>query len=570
MAKAEDVRALEADCPWQEPDFRAGLAALSSSTALASRQYAADARVLARLAGQVPRCAWDETGATPWTSFRQEIAVARRTSSPAAASEIRAAVRLVGVLPHTLHLLEDGRLTVLRARTFVDELDILDDELAGQIDADHADTISRLAPWRIKHTVRRAALTLDPDVSVQRRAAATARRSVSFTPHADGQADVFLTGPAVPLTRWYTTLDNRARTLRSAGDPRTLDALRFDLATSTFPCTSHPPTDRTTTASPATPPPPTTAAAAAATTTEATATAPCTPAADTDTPTGTDQTNNHVADDDVAAAGLRLSGVEAADTDCRRSRPVQANIVIPVETALGLSNEPAWLDGYGWLDAPTSRELLLDAELRQVCTQTGTGQLVDVHPTHRRPAPTPEGVRQSLLDMLTADLVLSDLPWRTEPQHDPSDALRTFTTLRDRGCDGPTQPSTPAPRCQLDHDQPHPHGPTAAWNLITRATRTHQLKHYGWTPVRTPTGTLWTSPAGQLVDVPHQHQPPPGVDPDPHGRALTLPDPRALHDTDRYQLTPPTDDDLPPWLPPTEHPPPTTWTCLGHDNDAPF
>ena len=53
--------------------------------------------------------------------------------------------------------------------------------------------------------------------------------------------------------------------------------------------------------------------------------------------------------------------------DCRMSRPVQAVIVVPVETALGLSNEPAWLDGYGWLDAPSSRLLLLDAALRRMC-----------------------------------------------------------------------------------------------------------------------------------------------------------------------------------------------------------
>ena len=45
--------------------------------------------------------------------------------------------------------------------------------------------------------------------------------------------------------RWFGTLDQQARTLKQAGDPRTLDALRYDLATSTFPCTTHAPADPT-------------------------------------------------------------------------------------------------------------------------------------------------------------------------------------------------------------------------------------------------------------------------------------------------------------------------------------
>ena len=31
---------------------------------------------------------------------------------------------------------------------------------------------------------------------------------------------------------------------------------------------------------------------------------------------------------------------------------------------------------------------------------------------------------------------------------------------------------------------------TAAWNLLSRSRRTHQLKHYGWTPIRTADTTI--------------------------------------------------------------------------------
>ncbi len=102
-----------------------------------------------------------------------------------------------------------------------------------------------LPTWRIEDEVRKAALRLDPDSAAQRTAAKNAGRGVELHPTHDDQAWVGLSGPAVPLTRWYTTLDAKARALKAAGDPRTLDALRFDLATSTYPCDTHSPADPT-------------------------------------------------------------------------------------------------------------------------------------------------------------------------------------------------------------------------------------------------------------------------------------------------------------------------------------
>jgi len=525
MAERNAVRALEALTPWDRPAFRADLARLSDSVADAARAFAADVQVLSRLASQVPRCAHDESGGTPWTSFRQEVAVARQVSGQAAAADLRIALRLTSVLPHTLHLLEAGRMTVQRARAFVTELEVLDDELAGQLDCDLAELVARLAVWRIRDEVRRAALALDPDTAALRKAAATAQRDVVLEPMSDGQACVLITGPAVPLTRWYATLDARARALRQAGDPRNLSALRFDLATSTFPCLTHPPADSSTQ-----------------------------PAA---------------AVLENAAAGLRLSEVEAASVDCRMSRPVQAIIHVPVETALGLSNEPAWLDGYGWLDAPSSRLLLPDAELRQLSADRSSGQVLELAARDVRPPPTPAGVRQVLLDMVTAPTEPSDVGWRTEAEHDPSGPLCDLVRLRDRSCDGPTQPRSRASTCDLDHDRPYPVGPTAAWNLVSRSRRTHQLKHYGWTPIRTATATIWTSPAGQVVEVPRHTRPAPGVDADRTSRRAALPDPGALAAVDTDQLTPIDPDERRPWLPPQERAPRTEWAVIDGSDDAP-
>ena len=45
---------------------------------------------------------------------------------------------------------------------------------------------------------------------------------------------------------------------------------------------------------------------------------------------------------------------------------------------------------------------------------------------------------------------------------------------------------------------------------------------------------------------------------------MTLPDPDDLAAVDT-ELTAPTDDDLPPWLPTAERQQPTEWTWLGAD-----
>jgi hypothetical protein len=551
MATAADLRALEAETPWLRAEFQADLAALGQSTAEAARRFAGDMRVLARLVAQVPRCPFDDRGATPWTSFRREVAVARSISDQAAAGEIRTAVRLTSCLGVTLRLLEHGRITVARARTLVDELTPYDDHLASRLDAQLAEKVAGLPAWRIAQEVRRAAAVLDPEAAAVRTAAKNADRSVQLEPLPDDQALVLVHGPAVPLTRWYDTLDGRARALRQTGDPRTLAQLRFDLASSTYPCATHAPADSTA------------PVAGAAVAVDPTAVTPAASEGAAVDPAGADAaaTDPGAA---AAAARLRPNFVDAASTDCRMSRPVQASINVPVETGLGLSNEPAWLDGYGWISAPTARLLLVDAELRRVCTRSGTGELVDLADRDVRPPPTPDGVRQALLDMVTEPIRTSDIGSRVEPDHDPSPPLREFVALRDRFCDGPTGTRVPARRCELDHDTPHPHGPTAAWNLRARSQRTHQLKHYGWTPLRTPTSTLWFSRAGQVIEAPTHTTAPPGVDDADHA---SLPDPDELHELDQHQLTA-SDHGPRPWVPADERL--RTDQRIWFDDEPPF
>jgi hypothetical protein len=480
---AGSVLVLDDFSVFEEPSFRAELAGLVESTREASRRYAADAELIARLAARVPRRAGDERGGTPWTSFLREVAVARRCSDLAASAEVRRAVRLVACHPRALELLWAGELPVARVQALVDALELARPADAREVEADLAQRACALPPWRIRQAATKALLALDADAAAAREAHAARARAVRLSALPDGQAEIAVTGPAVPVVSWFDALTRQARALQAAGDPRGLDALRFDLALG----------------QPTAPAAPTSAGDPAA------AAAPADPA--------------------HAAVPADLAG-PGGISDRRRRRPVQVIVQVPVTTALGLSNEPGWLDGYGWISAPQCRTLLPTAELRQACVDEH-GQLVDLADRPVRPAPTPEAVRDALLTMATDPVPLSDTATDEQPQHDPTPQLARYVQLSDQFCDGPTGTRILAQRCDLDHDRPWPTGPTAAWNLIVRSRRTHALKHRGWTPLRTPDSTLWISPAGQTVLTPRHLHPPPELHP-----TARPPDPAALHQLD--------------------------------------
>lgn len=523
--------------PFADEDWRADLASLADSAREASRTFAADAVLIASLAARIPRFAHDDRGSTHWTSFLREVAVARRITDRAATADVAIAVDLIRRCPTALGLLEEGRLPVAQCRALVEETMHCDDGTARSIDEELAVKACSLATWRVRQEVQRMLVSIDADAAAARAARATADRDVQLTPLRDDQAGVFLSGPAVALTAWFATLDTAARALRAAGDPRTLAQLRFDLAV------AH----GTTCASPVPAPAPAPAPASAPASTPEPAAArmagwdwPWTssPAAPTPAPP---------APSDLTADLTRYS-------DCRLARPVQMLIHVPVTTALGLSNEPGWLEGCGWISAPQVRQLLPVAELRQVCT-TASGQVVDLADRVTRPPPTPGDVRAAVVAMATRPFDITDKTWRTEPRHDPSPSLDRFVAVRDRFCDGPTQPRVRAEACDDDHKQPYPDGPTAAWNLAARARRTHGLKHFGWTDIPTPTGTLWISPAGQLVQVDRYTPPQRPLSPD-----AELPGPDRLHQLEAELLRELGPDELPPLVPPrgpaSDDPPP--------------
>ena len=78
-----------------------------------------------------------------------------------------------------------------------------------------------------------------------------------------------------------------------------------------------------------------------------------------------------------------------------------------------------------------------------------------------------------LVDPITGDTLAHDYPG-----YQPPEVLRRAIILRDGTCAGPGC-TTPASRCDLDHDRPWPDGPTSGENLKPRCRRDHAINGHG-------------------------------------------------------------------------------------------
>lgn len=384
---------------------------------------------------------------------------------------------LLQALPQVAEAVEAGGLRERHARAVLEELEVLEPALASAVADELIGRVGDRSPSAVRAMARRAVLRADPAAAERWRATAVAQRRMFVRPMRDGMASLELHLRAETALRVYGAADEATRA--DDGSGRNADQRRVDwvvdqiLAERTGSCAERP-------------------------------------------------------------GGAGAAGAAGAEPrDGQRRRPVQAQVVVPVAAALGLSEEPCELVGYGPISAEHGRELLADAELRKVCVDAGTGQVVAADPEVVRPTAgadpgcCPEAgrvaqaaaVRQALLTMVLTPSIAQDDP---EPGYRPSAHLARTVGLRDVTCDFPFS-STPARLCDLDHTRPHGRrGETVLGNLGSRSRRIHRAKQAGWTPRPLPDGSmLWESPSGAVY-----RRPPPRELPPEFPADAVLPPPR--------------------------------------------
>jgi hypothetical protein len=161
------------------------------------------------------------------------------------------------------------------------------------------------------------------------------------------------------------------------------------------------------------------------------------------------------------AEALRDLVLGNQQTDNTRGPAVQ--LVVPIDVALGVSDMPGELVGYGPIPASVCREAVCDPMV-----------------TIRRLVIGPLG---ELRDCATS--------------YRPSKALTDRIVGRDRTCRFP-HCNRKAEGCELDHITPFNGRNTTEANLHALCRRHHHLKHEaGWRVRRREGTTEWTSPTGR-------------------------------------------------------------------------
>jgi hypothetical protein len=139
----------------------------------------------------------------------------------------------------------------------------------------------------------------------------------------------------------------------------------------------------------------------------------------------------------------------------------RVNVVVGIETLLGLSHEPGHLDGYGPICAEQARRIAHAHSARWRFLLTAT------------------------------DGTLAHASQRT---YTPTAAIKHITQLKHTTCAFPNC-AMPSDRCDLDHNQPFGKGgPTTADNLAPLCRRHHNHKTHGhWDLRRDDDRIEWTS-----------------------------------------------------------------------------
>ncbi|MBV9141908.1 MAG: DUF222 domain-containing protein [Pseudonocardiales bacterium] len=405
-----------------------------------------------------------------------EVGLMLRVSAGTAAARVGDAWSLCTRLPGTLAALEQGRITLAKARIIDTETTNLADEHTAAVEHQVLATAQKQTPGQLRAATRRAVLTADPAAARKRAERARRERGVRMWPEPDGMATLSAYLPAEDAVGVFAVLDEYARHSAVPGDERTVEARRGDALVDLV----LNPTGQW--------------SAGTRTVRERTAQEPGGRQNTTGSPSPS--TSGRTSDHTQTAPVPDPAGCRCTCGQCRRGGGVDIRVTVPYTALLGADEVPGELAGYGPVPAAVARDLAAGGTWRRVLTDPVSGRPVDYGTIRYRP-----------------------------PAH-----LAGLVITRDQTCQFPGC-RVPAHRCDLDHgvayDPATGTGPTSDTNLGPKCRRHHQVKQTpGWSVTQHPDGcTTWVTPSGHRY---HSQQPP-----------LTDPEPLTTHPAPDPDKSPP-------------------------------
>ncbi|HEX9064996.1 MAG TPA: DUF222 domain-containing protein, partial [Streptosporangiaceae bacterium] len=483
---------------------------IGTARRLASWQAAAELAAIAELDARRRR---DATARAARGSRQDGRAVISSTASEQVSAEVAAALTLTGRtadsllclardlarLPAVRDRLSAGRIDLAKARVFATELAPLPDLAACQIAGRY---LGRAAGWttsQLRRALRAAVLSADPDAASRR--ARRAREDARVEAGQEGSGNGAIGGRELPPAETLAAdarLSRIARALKASGAPGTLDQLRAHVFMALLLGTS--PWD---------------------------------------------------------LPGTRLATTRPPAGTGRLDQGGSIHLTLPALTWLGLGGQAGELDGFGPIDAHTSRDLadLLAAAgspgwhvtltdpagraMAHACDRRGPEPDQPGRPSHcpstgppgsgppstgppgsgpsgtgppgqhppdtrrpdTRPPPGSAAGRLRWLTSLTFDWLETDpcTHRRQTTAYQPGRRLRHLLAVRNPVCTAPGC-SRPARGCDNEHTVPHHRGGrTCECNCAPACRRHHRVKQTpGWTVTQPEPGTLaWTTPSGR-------------------------------------------------------------------------
>ncbi|MEV8040153.1 DUF222 domain-containing protein [Arthrobacter sp. NPDC080082] len=393
-------------------------------------EYVRLAEVVAGISSSPQECTAREMGTVA------EIAGVLTVSERSAAALICEALSLTTSLPLTLGALRAGKVSWQHARIMVDEASSLSPAGATALESHFLDPddsspargcyAGELVPGRFRAKARTWRERHHPDSIEARHTRGAADRRVEFHPDRDGMAWLNAYLPAVDAAGIFDRLTSASRALQGPDEPRTLAQLRADVAVTLLLA---------------------------------------------------DRSDGYVDGD----AGPGLEGTASASTISRAPVPrAQVLVTVPVLSLLGLTDEPATLDGFGPIPPSTAGRLVAD----------GADSFYRVLVDPRDGAP----------------LEIGRTSYRIPK------AMRQWLRLRDAKCSFPGCNNS-----SLDTDADHllawaKGGTTGISNLGQPCRKHHRLRHTtAWqpTPATPQEPPEWVSPTGRRYRSEQQDWEPP-------------------------------------------------------------
>ncbi|MDQ0691838.1 HNH endonuclease signature motif containing protein [Arthrobacter sp. W4I7] len=366
-----------------------------------------------------------------------EIGCLLALGSRAAGAFLAASHTLCKELPPTLSALQSGTITWQHALAMVDETASLDPAGAAALEAHFLDqevpkpanaaTIGEMPAYRFKAKARTWRERHHAESIEKRHARGVADRRVEYRPDRDGMAWLSAYLPAQHALAGWNRLTAIARGMQGPDEPRTLAQLKADNFSTAILSSGN-------------------------------------------TSVGADE----------SVGGGDSAGVVAGTGGPSSSIRAQVLVTVPVFSLMGLTDEPAMLDGHGPIPPSMARQLVADgaASFYRVLVDPRDGAPLEIGRTKYR----------------------------------ISQAMRNWLRLRDGKC--------PFPGCSnnsLDNEADHilawhQGGTTGISNLGQPCPKHHRLRHTsGWkpTPATKTAPPGWTSPTGRHYKSEHQDWEPP-------------------------------------------------------------